>query len=61
MFDKLHSTDTEERLIGIGLVTGLLVVTISYTERERIRLISSRRATKQEEVLYYERQENFDS
>lgn len=45
----------EERLIGIGRNSQMLILTVVYTEREsRIRIISARRANKQEEQLYYE-------
>ena len=45
----------EVRLIGIGRNSQLIILTVVYTEREeRIRIISARRANKQEEKLYYE-------
>jgi len=52
--DLEHSTIEEERFIGIGNMNGLTIVATIYTERDRIRIISSRIATKQEEVYYYE-------
>ena len=52
--DLEHSTIEEERFIGIGNINGLTIVATIYTERDRIRIISSRIATKQEEVYYYE-------
>jgi len=43
----------EERIILLGM-TGSQVLTVVYTERaERIRIISARRATKNEQDLYY--------
>jgi len=43
----------EERIILLGM-TGDQVLTVVYTERaERIRIISARRATKNEQDLYY--------
>ena len=43
----------EERIILLG-VTGNQVLTVVYTERaERIRIISARRATKNEQDYYY--------
>ena len=43
----------EERIILLGM-TGNQVLTLVYTERaERIRIISARRATKDEQDLYY--------
>ena len=45
----------EVRLIGIGRNSQMIILTVVYTEREaRIRIISARRANKQEEKLYYE-------
>lgn len=45
----------EERFIGIGRNSKMLILTVVYTEREsRIRIISARRANKQEERLHYE-------
>ena len=52
--DLEHPTIEEERFIGIGNINGLTIVATIYTERDRIRIISSRIATKQEEVYYYE-------
>jgi len=50
-FDELHSDD-EERWKVIGKVRDILAVI--YTERgERLRLISARYATKEEEEEYY--------
>src|SRR5665213_1876787 len=43
----------EERCILAGMVAGL-ILTVVYTERdERIRIISARRATKDEQDDYY--------
>ena len=56
-FDELHS-DFEERFKVVGLVEKVLVVI--YTERgERYRIISARRATKEEEDEYYEQFRDF--
>ena len=45
----------EVRLVGIGRNRQMIILTVVYTEREeRIRIISARRANKQEEKLYYE-------
>lgn len=50
-FDELHSDD-EERWKVIGLVMNVLVVI--YTERgEKLRLISARKAEKEEQEEYY--------
>lgn len=60
MYDVQHSFYDEERMMGVGNIQGMLVVTTVFTERARTRIISSRRATAREEALYYERH-NFDS
>ena len=52
-YDAAHS-ETEDRYNTIGWVRGVLFVV--YTERrERIRMISARKATPQERSLYYDR------
>lgn len=49
--DSLHS-DEEDRYITIGRVRNILFVV--YTEREdKIRLITARKANKEERELYY--------
>ncbi len=45
----------ETRYIAIGNNSQMTIITVVYTEREgRIRLISARRANKQERKLYYD-------
>lgn len=52
MYDREHSTDSEDRYKVIGLVDKMLVVI--YTERkEAIRLISARKAQQEEINEYY--------
>lgn len=53
-FDEVHSDD-EDRYITIGEINGVAVVLmVVYTERgDAIRLISARKATKQERRMYY--------
>jgi len=52
-FDSVHSTEKEDRWNVIGLVLNVLFVV--YTERkDTIRIISARKATKEEENEYYE-------
>ena len=51
-YDEKHSTLTEERWNVIGLVLDVLFVV--YTERkDTVRIISARKATKEEEKEYY--------
>ena len=54
-YDDVHSED-EDRFITIGQINGVaIVVMVVYTERKNaIRLISARRATKQERNAYYD-------
>lgn len=52
-YDSVHSTEKEDRWNVIGLVLNVLFVV--YTERkDTIRIISARKATKEEENEYYE-------
>lgn|SRR5574344_2086093 len=51
--DIEHSFE-EARFKGIGSIQGILVVTVFYTDRERIRLISARKANSLERRAYYE-------
>jgi uncharacterized DUF497 family protein len=45
----------ETRYIGIGRNNQMVIITVVYTEREEvIRIISARRATNNEQILYYE-------
>ena len=54
-YDDYHSSE-EDRYITIGLIDGVAyLVMVVYTERgEIIRLISARKATKQEWRRYYD-------
>ena len=55
-YDELHNDD-EERIKVIGRVGKIL--TVIYTERgEKYRLISARRANKDEEAEYYGQYQN---
>ena len=52
--DEEHSTE-EERYITIGLSSENCLLMVAHTERnDTIRIISSRKATKNEEKFYYE-------
>ena len=54
LLDDEHSDD-EERFITIGLSTSNRLIMVAHTEREnRIRVISARKATKNEEKFYQE-------
>lgn len=53
LYDAAHSNE-EDRYITIGMIGKVMyIVTVVFTERnEAIRLISARKATKQERRLY---------
>ena len=54
LIDEEHSTD-EERYITIGLSNKNRLLLVAHTERAgRIRIISARKATKNEEKFYEE-------
>ena len=54
IYDENHSSE-EERINGLGLVKGIVVLFACYTEREeRTRIFSARKATLKEEEAYYE-------
>ena len=55
VLDEEHSTANEQRYVGYGVVHDVLVVATVFTERERVRIISARRATKKERMGYYGR------
>jgi uncharacterized DUF497 family protein len=61
-YDDSHSTDTEDRMRGIGSLEGVLVLYACYTERgRRTRIYSVRKARPREEALYYERIKKINS
>ncbi|MDY7004818.1 MAG: BrnT family toxin [Cyanobacteriota bacterium] len=44
----------EIREISIGVIQGLIIITVVYTERNgNIRIISARKATLKEQRIYY--------
>ena len=51
--DPDHSSG-EERLVTFGLSTSGRLLVVSHTPRPQIRIISARRMTKRERVLYEE-------
>jgi len=50
-FDREHSEE-EERYYGIGCINNVLYIIVFYTFRERIRIISARRADSDEQEEY---------
>jgi uncharacterized DUF497 family protein len=53
--DPKHSVK-ERRFIDIGMSASGNILVVTYTERKKIRLISSRKATKGERKLYEEKE-----
>jgi uncharacterized DUF497 family protein len=54
-YDEVHSTETEERHNIIGIVNKVVVIFLVATEQgDRIRIISARKAERQEKEAYYE-------
>ncbi len=55
LYDEGHS-EFEDRYITIGVIDEIAyVIMVVYTEREEaIRIISARKATKQEREMYYD-------
>ncbi|MEO9778948.1 MAG: BrnT family toxin [Sedimentitalea sp.] len=44
----------ETRIISLGLLEGVVVLSVAHTDREgRIRLISARRASRKERAVYH--------
>jgi uncharacterized DUF497 family protein len=61
-YDEKHSTDIEERQIGIGRVNDVLVLYVCYIDavvKGRIRIYSARKAKPKEVQRYYEQFKNF--
>jgi uncharacterized DUF497 family protein len=55
-FDDFHSAE-EERFVAVGVSTKTRVLVVSHTYRDgRVRIISARVATKQEQQSYGEDQ-----
>lgn len=52
-YDSNHSTEYEDRTSSLGMVYGVLILFIIHTERDgRVRIISARKATKNERIAY---------
>ncbi|MBD5413372.1 MAG: BrnT family toxin [Treponema sp.] len=50
-YDVAHSPQ-EERYTGLGCIRGVLVIVTTFTERERTRIVSARRADKGDKEVY---------
>ena len=52
IFDEFHS-NTEDRFVAIGPITrGLILVVYTEVVEDTVRIISARRATKRERLIY---------
>ena len=51
----IEHSEGEERFQLMGLVGGVLLLLVVFTERNALRIISARRATKREGKLYEKR------
>lgn len=52
IFDENHSDIGQYRFFGLGCTNGVSVVATSYTENDRIHLISARLASPKEKTIY---------
>lgn len=52
IYDEGHSDADQDRFFGLGCASGVFVVAVSYTENDRIHLISARLASPREKTLY---------
>ena len=53
-FDEEHSTDSETRWFFLGAVAGLVLFVVeTEPDKETVRIISARRASKKEQEKYY--------
>ncbi|MDE6245456.1 MAG: BrnT family toxin [Treponemataceae bacterium] len=50
-YDAAHSLQ-EEWYTGLGCIRGVLVIVTTFTERERTRIVSARRADKGDKEVY---------
>ena len=56
IYDIEHSDEEQARYFGLGIIEEkCLVLQVSYTEEERIHIITARDATPKEREVYFER------
>ncbi|MCD9185183.1 MAG: BrnT family toxin [Pyrinomonadaceae bacterium] len=58
-YDDAHSNISETRFVLIGL-SGLRILRVTYTVREKIRIISAEKARPYEERAYNKNREEYD-
>ena len=54
LFENRRQDDGEQRMIGIGSLDSLVVLVVHVESDETIRLISMRKANRDEISLYYQ-------
>ena len=52
IYDEKHSEINQDRFFGLGCTNGVFIVAASYTENDRIHLISARLASPKEVKIY---------
>lgn len=59
-YDYIHSNPCESRYVVIGIIEGMIVVTVIclFAETDSIRIISARKATGNEVKEYYDQNKN---
>jgi uncharacterized protein len=61
VFDDSHSNFDENRFRVIGLtIKGVLLVVYTVRDQETYRIISARKATKLEEITYWNERKNYE-
>ncbi|MBC7798410.1 MAG: BrnT family toxin [Pyrinomonadaceae bacterium] len=58
-YDDAHSDSVETRFILIGLA-GFRLLRITYTVRDKIRIISAEKARRLDKKAYYKNREEYD-
>ena len=53
LYDEYHD-EAEERYQVIGMVDDILTVVVTYRNNDEVRIISARKATKKERMMYYD-------
>ena len=60
-YDESHSDEDETRYLGMARIEGVAVLVSSYVDRGRIRIISARVSTREEQRRYEKWCEQFYS
>jgi uncharacterized protein len=61
VYDDLHSDFNEQRFLILGItIKGILLVVYTVRYEEIYRIISARKATKSEEIAYWNERKNYE-